>query len=145
MCPNLVSEISVNAVHPNWFAVTAAISSRSGCASIALAIGALLLLTGLKKIPRRYGSLGVAALLIFSFAAYLSCEWLRRDALRHVQFTPFFINDGVSTRLVAGCDPKQHKPVVISDWPWSERAYPPDTGAVQGTVKGGMVLRSEAQ
>jgi hypothetical protein len=28
-------------------------------------------------------------------------------------------------------------PLVISDWPWSERAYPPNSGSIYGTVKNG--------
>jgi hypothetical protein len=127
----------VNVLHPNWFALTAAVSSLSGCALIIVAVCALLWLTGWKKVPAWWRISGVAALLAASFGAYFSCELLRHDALRRVQFAPFFINDGISTRMVAGCGPRECTPVVISDWPWSERMYPPNTGAMNGTVKGG--------
>ena len=126
-------------MHPDWFTLTAAISSGSGREAIGLAICLLLLSMWVKKMPRRYGFLGVAALLTISVGACFSCERLRDDAFRRGKwrFTPFFINDCVSTDFAAGCDLRKYKPVVISDWPWSERAYPPGTGSIYGTVKNG--------
>jgi hypothetical protein len=130
-------------VHPDWFTLAAAISSGSGRGAIGLAICLLLFSTWVKKMPRRYGFVGMAALLTISFGAYLICERLRDDAFRRGkwQFTPFFINECVSTDFAAGCDLMKYKPVVISDWPWSERANPPNTGSVYGTVRnaGGRV------
>jgi hypothetical protein len=98
-----------------------------------LAVCLLLVLTLVKKIAPRYGFAGVAALLTLSFGAYFGCERLRHDALRGIQFTPFLTDNG---DFAAGYDIRKHKPVVISDWPWSERACPPNSGAVTGTVRG---------
>jgi hypothetical protein len=92
-----------------------------------------------KKMPPRYGFLGIATLLMISFGAYFSCERLREDAFRRGAWhlPTFIVSDCVSRGFVAGCDPRKYKPMVITDWPWSERAYPPFTGTIYGTVKDG--------
>ena len=137
---NPVSHTQVNDVHPDWFALATAVSSSLGCVAIAFVISFLLLLTLVRRIAPLYGFAGVAALMAFSFGGYFGCEQLRNDALRGIQFTPFFSENG---RLVAGYDLRKYAPIVISDWPWSERAFPPNTGSVNGVVTsgGGRAIR----
>jgi hypothetical protein len=101
--------------------------------AIGLAISFVLLLTLVRKLAPRYGFAGIATLVSLCLGAYFSCDRLRHEALRGIQFSPFLNENG---DFAAGYDLSKYKPVVISDWPWSERACPPNTGAVTGTVRG---------
>jgi hypothetical protein len=122
----------VNVVHPNWFALAAAISSPWGLTICGVAVTLLFSLTWMGKISSAGGLLGVCVLLTLSMGAWFGCGPLRQDVFRQGlwPFTPFPIQDR-ATRLAAIRDPAKYKPAIV----WSERAYSLWMGALKASLK----------
>jgi len=140
------SKLQADIMSSSWFAFSSAASSVWSFRLVGLACCLVVLAVGLKKISHGHGIVAVAALWALLLSEYLTCEFLRAYTIRHqLRFAPFLTSEGLGARWVAGLDPGKYRPVVISDWPWSERVCPLDSGSVYGTLKnkrGQMLARA---